>query len=49
LQERLLRKDPERSGSVEETSRRDAFFLRELEAGIFKLEDLRTSEVGIKA
>jgi hypothetical protein len=37
-----------KSGSVEETNGRDAFFLRELETGIFKLHDLRTREVGTK-
>jgi hypothetical protein len=37
-----------RSGSVEGTSGRDVFFVRELESGIFKLHDLRTREVGTK-
>ena len=37
-----------RSGCVKETSGCDEFFLRELKAGIFKLQDLRTSEVGTK-
>ena len=35
-----------KSRSVEEARWRDAFFLRELGACIFKLEDLQTSEVG---
>ena len=37
-----------RSRSVEEASGRDEFFFRELKAGILKLQDLRTSEVGTK-
>jgi hypothetical protein len=37
-----------KSGSIEEACGRDAFFLRELEAGVFNLQDFRTSEVGTK-
>ena len=37
-----------RSQCVEEASWHDAFFFRELKAGILKLQDLRTNEVGTK-